>query len=87
MRMPEEILKDLLAATEEAKNTIRELHEARASLMDVDKKMKDRITKLIREEVTNQVGEISVEATKEMQAAFDHIADSTSLAIKEKLGI
>ncbi len=87
MKTTDQRLKELVDAAEEARKTLRELHEARAILLDIDRKMRDRITKAIQEEIDKQINEIANEAREQMVAAFDRVASDASLAIKEKLGI
>lgn len=87
MKTTDQRLKELVEAAEEARITLRELHEAHATLLDIDKKMRNRIATTITEEVTKQVGEISEEARKQMFIAFEEIVDKASKDLKEKLGL
>lgn len=82
---PEKILKQLVAATEEAKATIRELHEARATALDVDKKQRERITQLIVEEVTKQVGALADEAREELHAGVSKIVADVAGEMQRRL--
>lgn len=82
---PEKILKQLVDATVEAKQTIRELHEARATALDVDKKHRERITQLIVEEVTKQVGALADEAREELHAGVSKIIGDLAGDLKRRL--
>jgi hypothetical protein len=64
---PEEVLNQLIRARDEARETIRELHEARSAALDVDKKQRERITQLIVTEVERQVGVLAADARAQMQ--------------------
>lgn len=84
-RPPEDVLKDLVAATDEAKATIRELHSARATALDVDKKHRERITQLIVEEVTKQVEQLAVDAHEELRAGVAKIIGDLTSDLQRKL--
>lgn len=85
--LPEEMLKKLVAATAEAKETIRELHEARAVALDVDRKQRERITQAIVTEVERQVGELADEARTEMRETISNVIKGFSELWREKLGL
>lgn len=84
---PDKILKDIAEATDEAKKTIQELHQARKELIDVQKKERNRISNLLVDEISTQVGKLSEEAYKEMIEKANEILERLEKDWREKLGL
>ena len=86
-RSSEEVLQDLVNATLEAKNTIRELHEARSAAMDVIKKQRGQIVEAIAAEVKAQVSEVINEAHELVLSSAGEMIDRIEKDWREKLGL
>lgn len=84
---PERILKDLSEATEEAKKTIQELHQARKEILDIQKKERNRISSLLVEEIESQVGTLKESAYKEMIEKANGILERLEEDWRNKLGL
>lgn len=69
----EEVLRQLVEATREAKATIVELHSARAAALDVIKAQKRAVVDAITAAVEEHVGALRDEAKTKMVAGADEI--------------
>lgn len=69
-----EILERLVKATDEAKETIQELHGARATALDVIKKHRAGIVDAINAAVAEEVAKLREEMLRHAGAAVDAIA-------------
>lgn len=74
-KMVEEQIADLNKAMSEAKDTIRELHEARSAALDVLKDNRRRITEAIESEVQKQAEALSDEARHQMRKRIGEVID------------
>lgn len=84
---PEDVLKDLVAATEQAKTTIREAHEARAALLDVVKENRQKILTAIVSEVQEQVRELADEASSDLRTRAGGVIARLEADWRAKLGL
>lgn len=83
----EEVLKKLLAATDEAKETTRALHEARGAALDVIKKQKHEIAEIIQTTVEAAFAELSEDAKMKMVDGIDAVIKGIEHDWREKLGL
>jgi hypothetical protein len=86
-RTPDEVLKNLLEATDEARKTIADLHTARRDLLEVQKRQERRITDLLIAEVDNAVKALRTEARDEMRSSAKAIIDKLAADWRERLGL
>lgn len=84
---PEDVLKRLVAATDEAKATIRELHEIRQDLIEIRKRGEQRIIDGINQAITTSVNMLRDEAREEMREAVSAVIGRLGSAWREKLGL
>lgn len=86
-KQPEEVLAELMQAIEDARLTIRKLHEEVQESKAVLKNEKDRITKLLVEEVDKQVKELRNDVRNEMLSAVERVINEIRDDWREKLGL
>lgn len=84
---PEKVLKELADATEEAKKTLQEVHQARKELLEVQKKERNRISSLLVDEISAQVGSLKESAYKEMIEKANDILERLEEDWRKKLGL
>lgn len=87
MRTADETLRLLADATAEAKDTIREAHEARAALRDAVKAERRLVAEAITEAVDAAVGELTDAARTEMRAAVAKVIDRLAEDWRAVLGL
>lgn len=83
----EDVLKKLTIATEEARATIREVHEARSAALDVVKKQRQQIADTIVKEIADQVEQLGTAAYAEMRARIDQVITRIETDWRAKLGL
>lgn len=81
----EDVLKKLTEATEEARATIKELHQERAAALDVIKQNKKRIATAIEMEVKSAIGEISEKASAELHERLESAVGSLFKDVRARL--
>lgn len=83
LKPPEEVLEALQKAIDEAKETIRELHGARAAALDIVKKQKQEIREAIRSEVGAAIQELRADTKEQLERGVGEIVS----ALRERLGL
>lgn len=83
----EETLAKLVEAADEAKATIRELHEARAAALDVVKSQRAQVHAAIEQLVKEAVGTLGREAEERMKASVERVIRELAADWREKLGL
>jgi len=84
---PEETLRKLTATILEAKDAVRELHEARAAAQDVIKSHRKVIADAIHAEVDTVVTIIGNEARNRMIREIENVIGRLERDWREKLGL
>lgn len=83
----EDVLQKLIEAIDEAKSTIRELHEARGASMDIIKKQKKDIADKIQKEVETEVKKITDDIRRQSIEAVEKIMNDIQHDWRVKLGL
>lgn len=84
---PEEILNKLTAAIQEAKDTTRELHEARKRYIEAVRHQEADVRNLVEQRVDRAVGDIRVKARADMEEALEAEISSFVADLRMKLGM
>ena len=87
MKTVTEQVAELIKATTELRQTIREAHEARSSLRDVLKESKRTIAETIEREVTDQIGQLAESTKTEMNRRVAEVVDDLAEALHARLGL
>ena len=86
-RTPEDVLKDLVAAVDEAKVTLRELHEARRDLAELQRRERDQVHGLIHNAVQDAIAAIQREASEAMNDRATRVIEQIARDWRLLLGI
>lgn len=84
---PEEVLKELTAAVNEAKRTKRELHEARAAFMQEWKNEKEAVIKAVTDAVDEAVEGLRADSRVRMHFEVKKAVDEFAALLRSRLGL